>query len=314
MASATLSEIVATNDTLHSQYESVTAIFTGATQGIGLATLKAFAQHIPKPRAFIVGRSRQRFHSELDNLASLNPNGEFIFIEAEVAMIRSIDAVCGQIKQLVSSNAVDILCMSQGYAPLEGRSYTSEGIEEVLALAYYSRVRMTQNLIDAHVLKPTAMVVSVLAGSKEGKLFEDDLALKRNYSLMNLRAQFSTMMTLSHDALAAENVDMSFVHVFPGRVKTGIFQRSINGWLLWVICAYLVEPLMFLGGLSAEESGERTLWMAMSGTFGKGSWSLDYDGAKSKSKWLASYRQNAGIMDRIREHNRHVFETATTGE
>ena len=310
---ATLAQVVAANNELHARQGSTTAIFTGATQGIGLATLKAFAKHISKPRAIIVGRSRERFEDELESIRALNSNGEFIFVQAELTLIKAVDSVCAQIKELQSKEAgtVDLLCMSPGYAPLQGRKYSPEGLDELIALVYYGRVRMTQNLIAMNLMKPTATIISIMAGSKEGKLFEDDLALERNYTLLNLRGQFATLMTLSHDALAAENPEMGFVHIFPGKVKTGLLQRSVNGGLLWALLAYLVEPLIFVGGISPEESGERILWTAMSGTFGKGSWSLDYDGAESKSKWLASYRQNVSILDRIRTHNQHVFSSAT---
>ena len=309
---ATLSEVNAANEDLRTRVETATAIFTGATQGIGLATLKAFATHIPKPRAIIVGRNRQRFKDELHKLASLNSSGEFIFLEAEVSLIKAIDAVCVEIKQLLASESADLLCMSQGYAPLEGREYTSEGLDKAMALVYFSRMRMIQNLIDSNVLKPTAKVVSVLAGARENKLFEDDLALDRNYSILNLRGHFATLTTLSHDDLAIRNSEMGFVHVFPGRVKTGLLQRSINGWLLWLLVSYVVEPLMLLWGMSPEESGARILWMALGPKFSKASWSLDYDGAESKSKWLERYRQNASLLGQIRAHNEQMFERATS--
>ena len=309
---AVLKDVEAANKVLRNDHESVTAIFTGATQGVGLATLRTFSVHIPKPRAIIVGRNRRRFEDELCNLASLNPEGEFTFIEAEVSLIKSIDVACAQIKSFLDGASVDLLCMSPGYAPLQGREFTTEGLDKAMALVYYGRVRMSQRLIESGIMKPNAKIISVMAGSKEGKLFEDDLSLDRNYTLLNLRGQFATMMTISQDQLAAENPDMGFVHVFPGRVKTGLLQRSVQGWFLWALIYYLVEPLMFLGGITPEESGARILWMALGPEFDKGAWSLDFDGAESKSKWLAQYRQNGEILTRIAEHNQHVFRAATT--
>ena len=202
LTTTTLEEIKAANQTLSTHHEASTAIFTGATQGVGLVALQAFATHVPMPKAIIVGRSRQHFEDKLQRLKLINPKGEFIFIEGQVSLIKSIDAICEQIKDLVPSRTVEFLCMSQGYAPIEGRRFTSEGLNEVLALAYYGRVRMAENLVGMGLMKPSARVLTVLAGGKESTIFEDDLPLERNYSIFNLRGQSASMTTFSMDRLA----------------------------------------------------------------------------------------------------------------
>src|ERR1700761_6247339 len=100
-------EVRSANAALKTKHDTLTAVFAGATNGIGLATLRAFAKHIPQPKAIIVGRSRSKFEPELQNLKSINPNGDFTFLEADVSLIKNIDAVCEQIKKTVSS--IDLL-------------------------------------------------------------------------------------------------------------------------------------------------------------------------------------------------------------
>lgn len=306
-----LKEVIAANASLPIRYDSVTAIFTGATQGIGLGTLKAFARHIPHPTAVIVGRQHERFERELKNLKLCNPRGNFIFVEGQVSLIKGIDTISSQITHELSTGTVDFVFMAQGSAPIEGRRYTNEALDEMMALIYYGRVRLVQNLIAMGMMRSNARIVSIAVGGKEGKIFEDDLALEKNYSILNMRGQISSMTTLTFDRLAEQNLETTFVHAFPGRVNTGLFTRSIQGWLLWLFFAYILEPLIFLGAMTPEDCGERMLWIATSEELERGSHSVDYDGTRSKSKWLEHYRLNASIIDRIYTHVMHVFETAT---
>ena len=308
---APISEIIASNEALSSRYESVTAVFTGATQGIGLGTLRSFAKHIPNPRAVIVGRSRERFEDELENLSAINAAGEFTFIQGELSLIKNVDAVCEEIKRDLAGKKVDLLCMSQGYAQLIGRTYTSEGLDTVIALAYYGRMRLAQNLIDAQVMSRNASVESILAGTKEGKVFEDDLALERNYSILRMRAQFASLTTLALDGMAAEHPEMAFLHIFPGRVQTRLLEGGVEWTFLKMLLRYVLGPILFLGGITAEECGERMLWMAFNEAHAEGAWSLDFDGSESQSEELTRYRQNGPLLARIRTHLQQVFEKAT---
>ncbi|KAK3698947.1 hypothetical protein LTR37_016734 [Vermiconidia calcicola] len=92
--------------------------------------------------------------------------------------------------------------------------------------------------------------ITVLAGGREGKVFEDDLDLERNYSISNSAGHFATMLTLSSDRFAEQHPEQSFIHGFPGLVSTGLLGRSATG---------------VLGGFFREQHSG-------------GSWSLDGDG------------------------------------
>lgn len=224
---ASLQDVIRANETLRKRYDTATAIFTGATQGSGLGTLRAFAKHISHPKAIIVGRSLERFQGELQNLKTINPSGEFIFVEGQVSLIESIDAISKQMKNIVTNHSVDLLCMSPGWAPIEGRRFTTEGIDEMLALVYYCRLRLVQNLLEMGLMKPTGSVLSIFVGATEGRIFEDDLGLQKNYRILNMRGQFSAMKTLSFDRLAEQNPQMKFVHAHPGRVDPHVFVESV---------------------------------------------------------------------------------------
>lgn len=95
------------------------AVFVGATSGIGMGTLKAFAKYANAPKAYILGRSKKAAKPLLDELEALNPEGKFEFLEKEVSLIKNVDEACDYIKS--QEKKVDIVFLSPGYLAVGGR-------------------------------------------------------------------------------------------------------------------------------------------------------------------------------------------------
>lgn len=93
------------------------AVFVGATSGIGEITLKKFASHARQPRAYFIGRSQNAADRILAECKALNPTGEFIFIKADVSLIRVVDEVCKEIK--AKEKLLNILFLSAGVPSLD---------------------------------------------------------------------------------------------------------------------------------------------------------------------------------------------------
>ncbi|KAK3651130.1 hypothetical protein LTR56_005894 [Elasticomyces elasticus] len=301
-----LSEVRSANAALNKIHSSSTAVFIGATRGIGLATLQAFAKHIPNPTAVIVGRSRTAFASKLENLRQINPNGIYTFIESEITLIKDIDAVCETIKRKLNDSKIDLLITSQGYISFAGRETNADGLDNSISLRYYGRVRFTQNLLP--VMATHGRVISILAGGQEGKILEDDLDLEKNYSIPQSAAQFASMTTLSFDQLAAQNPGKSFVHAFPGLTSTGLLGRSATG-VLGVVFRWVLEPVLGLFSAKAEDVGERMLHYGTAAEFAEGSWALDEKGISKEVEVLKGYRET-GWAEKVAEHNGRMFERA----
>ncbi|KAL8645307.1 MAG: hypothetical protein Q9210_006779 [Variospora velana] len=102
---------------------SPTAVFTGATQGIGLATLRQLAIHTVTPTCYIVGRSEARVQEIIGELKELNARGTYVCVKGEVALLERVDECCGKIKGMLGEGkGLDLLYMSQGYLSFGGRN------------------------------------------------------------------------------------------------------------------------------------------------------------------------------------------------
>lgn len=301
-----ITEVKNANEHLKASKETITAVFVGATAGIGLGSLQAFGKHVAKPKAIIVGRSRTNFAPHLKALQASNPDGEFEFIETDVSLLKNIDAVSKQIKDKAPS--IDLLFQSQGYINFAGREENADGLDNCQSLRYYGRVRFVQQLLPN--LSPDARVVSVLAGGKEGALIEDDLDLKRNYSVGNAANTSATLTTLTFEKLAKEHPGMGFVHYYPGLVKTGVLANSAKG-ILGVLMRWIITPILGLFATSAENSGEYGLFLATDGQYAKGARTVDWDGkVVDNESVLGEYRKN-GMREKVWDHVVAMWEQAS---
>ncbi|KAK7917438.1 hypothetical protein PG985_011046 [Apiospora marii] len=260
-----LQTVRTTNNRLSSVKGPHVALFVGATSGIGLGTLREFAQHAAEPRVYFVARNAKKASAITDDLRALNPRGKYEIIEKDVSLVKDATAVAELVK--AKESTLDLLFLSVGFVSLDGRQDTAEGLEASMATRYYSRLRITQLLLPLlNQSKRSPHVVSVLAGGQEGALKEDDLGLaqaNKNFSVMSAAVHSTTMGTLALEKLAAENPRVSFVHTYPGVVATPLLDRVATGFV-GLLFRFLLAPLIRLFGRSAAEAGQLGLFYATS--------------------------------------------------
>jgi NADP-dependent 3-hydroxy acid dehydrogenase YdfG len=116
-----LSHVQLSNSLISSTLPRLVAVFVGATSGIGEITLKKFAKYSHQPRAYFVGRSQDAADRIIAECKAINPQGEYIFIKADVSLIRVVDKVCEEINK--KEKTLNILFLSAG-APILDRSST----------------------------------------------------------------------------------------------------------------------------------------------------------------------------------------------
>ncbi len=145
---------------------------------------------------------------------------------------------------------------------------TEEGLHYPTAVTYYARIRFIVNLLPL-IQRASALrrVVTVLAATKEGPIDTADFQA-RHVPLLQTRGHLSSMMTLALESLALEAPDVSFIHSFPGSVKTNLgrdartAQSRVMRAMLKVVGPLVNVPLV--------EAGERQVFLATSGRFPPG--------------------------------------------
>ena len=92
--------------------DGLVAVFVGGTSGIGEYTLRALAKYAVKPKVYVVGRSQEAADRILADCQKANPEGQFIFIKADVGPVKNVDEVCREIKS--KESAINLLFLTQG--------------------------------------------------------------------------------------------------------------------------------------------------------------------------------------------------------
>ncbi|KAJ4393400.1 hypothetical protein N0V93_002610 [Gnomoniopsis smithogilvyi] len=265
----TLDQVQASNAQVAKAYPGgLVAVFAGATSGIGEIALRNFVQHTTKPRVYVIGRSQEACERLDKDLRSLNPGGDYIFIRSDVSLLRNVDDVCKTIK--AKETYINVLFMSQGTLKLN--TNTEEGINYLIALTYFGRLRFAANLLPL-LQKASGLrrIVSAFAGAKEGHLYQD--AWKQGQEdkvpMSGARGHAVSMMTLGLEMLAKRSPDVSFIHDFPGSVATNLIRQE-SGTLMQVM-KYVFK---FVGALGlsgkftpTEEVGERHTFYCTSAKF-----------------------------------------------
>ncbi|KAL4979750.1 hypothetical protein BDW66DRAFT_95666 [Aspergillus desertorum] len=253
------------NANIKSYGPGLVGVFVGGTSGIGESTARSFVRHATSPRVYLVGRNQERASTIIDELKKLNSESRVEFVKCDVSLLKKVDEACEVIRG--KEEKVNVLVLSSGILTTKGRDETEEGLDKKLSLHYYSRMRFISNLLPQLTTaansngdgKGLASVVSVLEAGGEGTIHLDDLELKNNYSLRNAAKHAITMTSLSLEELAKANPAVSFIHSFPGVVKTGVGRdMGVIGRTAVNALYLLAKPL----SVPLDESGERHLFAA----------------------------------------------------
>ena len=129
----------------------------------------------------------------------------------------------------------------------------------------YSRIRFTVNFLPLINAAPLLRrVVSVGAGTTEGAVDLKNLDF-HNMSMLKMRAQQTSMLTLSMEALAEQNPAVSFVHGYPGPVQSQLY-RDMKG-LVKTPLRHTLNFLYRFYHISVAETGQRHVFMSTSSRY-----------------------------------------------
>jgi NAD(P)-dependent dehydrogenase (short-subunit alcohol dehydrogenase family) len=334
-------DVLNNNESLKSAGSGLTAVFVGATQGIGLGALKALTKHTDTPTIFIVGRSESTLSSIITELKTMNATASLIPIQAgDLTLLANVNKACEAIKTHPSApSKIDILYLSPGYLSFSARNPSPEGLDKITSIRYYARMRFVVNLLPLLRSAPSPRVISVLAGGKEGELWSDDFLLEKHYSVGIAAGASASMTTLFMEELAAQqaNAKIVFVHLFPGLVRdTNLFGTEHFGAVMKFVIGWIVMPLIRPFCYTSEEVGERVVFAATSGRFrkladgasgegslvsvgsngkvGSGVYLAQADSSTVEAPKVLKEMREQGVGGKLYDHTTDVFESTAARE
>ncbi|KAJ7114676.1 NAD(P)-binding protein [Mycena crocata] len=255
-----LSTVRAFNAAFKPSYTPV-AIFVGGTSGIGQGMAEAFARH-SNGNAHIVLVGRNRAAAEAIIAGFPKPTIEGVkheFVECDISLMKNVNRVAGELRERLPK--INFLVLTAGLLTMQGRNETEEGIDRKMAVHYYGRWRFIRDLLPAVESAKKAgedgKVMSVLAAGHGGAIDLEDLGLKKSFTLTRAAAGATTYNDLMVNDFAARYPALTFIHSYPGGVRTNIFKTSDSR--LVQASSFLI-PLLSPFTYSVEASGEHQLY------------------------------------------------------
>nr|POE80968.1 oxidoreductase andh [Quercus suber] len=144
---------------------------------------------------------------------------------------------------------------------------TDEGLHYPAALTIHARCRFMDHLLPlVNNASSLRRVVSVFIGALEGQVSMDDFQ-GWNMKLMANRGHGASITTLSLEHYHKTFPQISFVHNFPGVVKSGIARGTGALLAVFTFVGKVLGPLMYM---NIEEAGDRHLFLATSARYSAG--------------------------------------------
>jgi hypothetical protein len=220
------------------------------------------------------------------------------------------------------------------------RAETEEKLLTALSLAHYSRLRFALNLLPLlHNAPSVRRVVSVFCGTKEGPIDSNDLDYRHGkmFPPLAARGHAASLVTLGLEGLAKQAPDVSFIHGFPGAVRSNI-ARDLKG-VAYLMITGVYKVIGRWVFIPEEEVGERHLFLATSamykardgaadgvklgegvsiargvdGKVGSGVYSIQQNcesAVPEVEKLLAGFKKE-GLVEKVWEHTEGEFKRIT---
>lgn len=194
---------------------------------------------------------------------------------------------------------------------------TDEGLETCFAISYYTRLRLVSNLLGHLRRSSNPRVLSILNGTKERKLYDEDIGLDSHWGMMAVVNHTTVLTSLVFDHLAETEKTITFIHCTPGFVNTGtertLFPSKSNGFLWWAFITIMQVVsgwVIRFTGKTVKEAGERQAYYLTSEKYCPGSWRTDqFNEVVPDNAILEQYKQR-GWAAKGWEHTLQVWEKA----
>ncbi|KDQ08653.1 hypothetical protein BOTBODRAFT_37804 [Botryobasidium botryosum FD-172 SS1] len=260
----------ASNAAFKPSYRPV-AIFVGGTSGIGQGMAEVLARHTGgNAHIVIVGRDKSKADAIIDSFPR-SSDSTYEFVPCDVSLMKNVQACTDTLAQRLPK--INFLVLSPGILTMQGRTETEEGLDQKLALHFYSRWKFAGELLPllkkAKADGEDAKVMSVLDAVNGGPIKLDDIDLKKGYGLKAAADTATTGNDIMVDEYARRHPDLAFTHIYPGVVNTSLFTKSHP------ILGCVLSPVTKIFATAPQDCAEWMLYPLLSKNFEKGSFHLD---------------------------------------
>lgn len=228
------------------------ALVVGGTSGIGqgIALRLAEAQFA----VTIVGRNAERGEEIVKAMKLKSPESDHRFLPCDAMLVKNAAKCADDFLASLPDGKLDTLVVTPGIGTFSGHTPTSEGIEQKLAIHYYSRMAFVKHLLPALRKADAPSVLTVLSAgihSPYSKYEADPDLTKGGFSLKSAADAAGFYNDIAMDQFSRDplNSKVKFVHAAPGFVNTN-WGSELHWSVKWLIRA--VQPL----GRSMEDCAE----------------------------------------------------------
>ncbi|RLN05970.1 hypothetical protein BBO99_00007704 [Phytophthora kernoviae] len=192
------------------------ALIVGASAGIGLAVAHKVAPMVSK----LTLCSRKCPPGLVESIQTENPSVEIAFERLDVSLLHEVRKFTTRHKD----SEFDWIIITAGILSLNGRTETREGLDVKMSTHYYGRFMLVHDLLEG-LDRLGVRVLNVLGAGRGGAPHLDDLDLKKEYSIKYCADATTLYSDLMAQSLSEHAPNASFMHVYPGFVNTGLFNR-----------------------------------------------------------------------------------------
>ncbi len=209
-----------------------TLVITGATDGIGLATLRLALEK----DVFVIGVARNR--SKAQALVEEINNPRLTFVYGDLSSKKEVASISEQILTLLHKKKLQLTALIHvAGAVFTKREVTVDGYEKQFAINHLSVFYLTQ-LLTPELIKNSPSRVLVVSSyiHRLGHIFKKDVGLTHGYWLLTAYAQSKLMNVLfvNESSKRYASRQISFYAIDPGLVNTSIASKQTKGLERWV--------------------------------------------------------------------------------
>ncbi|KXS19833.1 oxidoreductase [Gonapodya prolifera JEL478] len=205
--------------------EGKIAIVTGSTNGIGVETARALANH--GALVIIAGRSAERAQNTADEInkeiAAKGGSGKAEPAVLELSDLASVRKFTADFK--AKHSRLDFLINNAGIMAVPQRELTKDGFEAQFGTNHIGHFVLTNELVPLLVASAPARVVCLSSiGHRRSGIVWDDISLEKNYDRWVSYGQSKTSNILFARELnrQLQSAGVSAFSVHPGGIMTGL--------------------------------------------------------------------------------------------